>query len=65
MKTTNRHLSLLTGLLVAFLAAAAFWLSFGTLRDLAVQQGISPMWPGCTRPSLMERLSSSASVWCR
>jgi len=42
MKTTNRHLSLLTGLLVAFLAAAAFWLSFGTLRDLAVQQGISP-----------------------
>lgn len=42
MKTTNRHLSLLTGLLVAFLAAAAFWLSFGALRDLAVQQGIAP-----------------------
>ncbi|MBP8000906.1 MAG: DUF2637 domain-containing protein [Chloroflexi bacterium] len=42
MTKTNRHLSLLTGLLVAFLAAAAFWLSFGTLRDLAVQQGISP-----------------------
>jgi hypothetical protein len=42
MTTTNRHLSLLTGLLVAFLAAAAFWLSFGALRDLAVQQGISP-----------------------
>ncbi len=42
MKTTNRHFSLLTGLLVAFLAAAAFWLSFGALRDLAVQQGIAP-----------------------
>lgn len=42
MTKTNRQLSLLTGLLVAFLAAAAFWLSFGTLRDLAVQQGISP-----------------------
>ncbi len=42
MTKTNRHLSLLTGLLVAFLAAAAFWLSFGALRDLAVQQGIAP-----------------------
>lgn len=27
---------------MAFLAAAAFWLSFGALRDLAVQQGIAP-----------------------
>jgi len=42
MTKTNRHLSLLTGALVAFLAAAAFWLSFGALRDLAVQQGIAP-----------------------
>jgi hypothetical protein len=42
MSKENRRLSYITGLLVTFLAAAAFWLSFAALRDLAIEQGVAP-----------------------
>lgn len=40
MTKLNQTISTITGILVALLAAAAFWLSFDALRHLAAQNGI-------------------------
>lgn len=40
MTKLNQTISTMTGILVALLAAAAFWLSFDALRHLAAQNGI-------------------------
>lgn len=41
MSKSNRFISLLTALLVAFLAGGAFWLSFDALRHLAIENGVT------------------------
>lgn len=41
-ETINKIISLLSGLLVLFLAIAAFILSYEALRDLALQKGVKP-----------------------
>lgn len=41
MSRTNQLISLSTALLVAFLAAGAFWLSFDALRHLAAANGVA------------------------
>ena len=41
MSRSNRFISLLTALLVAFLAGGAFWLSFDALRHLAIENGVT------------------------
>jgi hypothetical protein len=41
MQRINHLISLLSALLVLFLAGSAFFLSFESLRDLAIQIGVS------------------------